>query len=305
MQRLETLHPALSPSQPNRIYQPAIASHPQTPRASPIPQPLPPQNASVSLSVAGAFLVFSSQFLERPLALDSHAVAHAPLGEAQQSQLSAPSPRHDMRVQLGATPQHSPFSRVPPANLASSHALSASVNLAASPQLGLLPLSRPLSLESHSLFPVQYSQSASRVANTVVAPALSLPGTTPALHSVAPFVATQPVALQPFSCLQYGAASMQSTSQAGAPGVESAHPASQVGAPDVQCAQLVPQVEAPLAMGAQVEGVHTTVCTQPAFAEGTLFVTRVSSALQVGAPLVMGGQAALPVGAQLSELAVD
>ena len=114
--------------------------------------------------------MFSSQFLERPLALDSLAATHAPLDEVKQSQLSAPSPRHDMRVQLGATPQHSSHSRLLPTNLALSHALSASVNLAASPQSGLLPLSRPLSLQSQLFFPVQYSQSAPRVASTVVAP---------------------------------------------------------------------------------------------------------------------------------------
>ena len=86
---------------------------------------------------------------------------------------------------------------------------------------------------------------------------------------------------------------MQSTSQAGAPGVQSA--------------QLVQQVGAPLAMGAQAEheGVHEAVCTQPAFARGALFVTRVPAALKVGAPLVIGAQPALPVWAQSAELASD
>ena len=60
-------------------------------------------------------------------------------------------------------------------------------------------------------------------------------------------------------------------------------------------------------MGAQVtnEGVHAAVCTKPAFAEKALFLTRVPSARQVGAPLEMGAQAALPVGAQSTELAAD
>ena len=261
MQSLETLHPAHSPSLLNCIYKPAIASHPPTQRASLTPQPLHPQNTSVSRVVAGAPLLFSSQFLERPLALDSHAVAHAPLGEAQQSQLSAPSPLHNMCVQLGATPQHTLPSRVSFANLASSHALSASVNPAASLQSGLLPLSRPLSLQSHLLFPVQYSQSAPRVASTVVAPAALQPGTTSSFYAVAPVVATQPVALLPFAYDQYGAASMQPTPQAGTPVVNDAHHA--------------PQVEASLAMGAQAayEVVHVAMCTQAAFVGGVPIAT--------------------------------
>ena len=60
-------------------------------------------------------------------------------------------------------------------------------------------------------------------------------------------------------------------------------------------------------MGTQAahEGVHEAVCTQPAFAGGALFVTRVPAALQVGAPLAIGAQPALPVWAQSAELAAD
>ena len=84
-------------------------------------------------------------------------------------------------------------------------------------------------------------------------------------------------------------------------------PTLQAGAPVVYDTHLAPQVGAPLELGAQAadEGVHETVCTQPAFAEKAQFVTRVSSAFQVGATLVIGAQAALPVGAQSSELAAD
>ena len=146
VQRFETLHFAPSPSHQSRINQSTTAPRPPTPRGSPTPQPPSPQNASALRVSTGAPMSLFSQSLARPLALEDHAVAHAPLNEAQQSQMSATSPRHDMRVQLGATPHHSPPSRVPPANLALSHALSAFVNPAASPQLGLLPPSRPLSL---------------------------------------------------------------------------------------------------------------------------------------------------------------
>ena len=113
VQRFETLHPAPSPSHQSRINQSTTAPRSPTPHASPTPQPSSPQNASALHVSTGAPLSLYSQYHAHPLALENHVVAHAPLGEVQQSQLSAPSPRHDMRVQLGATHQHTPLSRVP------------------------------------------------------------------------------------------------------------------------------------------------------------------------------------------------
>ena len=201
-------------------------------------------------------------------------------------------------------PRLPPASFAPSANLASSHALCASqalfafANSAVSTQSGLLlPSLPPLPLSPTHAAPLhshlQYSQSAPRIVNTVVVPAESQLGTTSALHAVAPVVATQPVALQPLANYQYGTPSMQPISQAGAPVVYDTH--------------LAPQVKASLTMGAQAvhEGVHEVVCTQLAFDRGAQYVTRVPAALQVGAPLAMGAQPALPLGAQSLELAAD
>ena len=153
---------------------------------------------------------------------------------------------------------------------------------------------------------------------------MSQPGTTPALHAVAPVVATQLVALQPFAYHQYGTASMQPTSQAGAPVVNDAHLAPQVGAPlamgaqaahegvhVAMCTQAAFVGVVPIATcvpsAAQVsnEGVHAAVCTQPVHFGGAPFAVNTSPPLQVGAPLAMGAQPALPVGAQSAELAAD
>ena len=187
-----------------RINKSTTAPRPPTPRAFPTPQPPCPQNASAFRVSTGAPLSLFSQSHAHPLALDLHAVPYAPLGEAQQSQVSAPFSRHDMRVQLGAIPQHTHLSRVSLANHASSApplsasaavALSAFANSAVSPQSGLLLTSfPPLSLNSSHAAKfnsqLQYSERAPRIASIVVVPAEPQLGTTSALQAVAPVIAT-------------------------------------------------------------------------------------------------------------------
>ena len=254
-------------------------SHPPSRRASPTSSRPPSRQTAMDIRAPPGVPLRSTA---RSLALDSHSAAHVLLGAAQQAhQLSLPA-RDASHVQLVASQQAHQLA--PPARIASlvpldaaqqSHQLATfplapyplaspapsalpalSSNPAESPQSGLLiaPLAFPLlsvaSLHSHLQYALQYSQSAPRVASTVVVPAALLPGTTSALYAPAPRL-SEAAAVQP--ALQVGAqfAMCAQPLQVGAPLVMGAQP-SQGGAQYAAYAQPVEQVGAPFGVCAQL-----------------------------------------------------
>ena len=214
----------------------------------------------------------------RPLALNPSATAHqlappsriaspVPLGAAQQSHQLAPFP---LASYLLASPAPSALPAL-------------SSNFAERPQSELLlaPLALPqlsvASLPSHLQYVLQYSQSAPRVARTVMVPAALQPGTTSALYSPAPLLPE--------------AAAMQPALQGGPPFVMGAQ-FSQVGAQFAMCAQPL-QAGTPLAISAQPSQ------------GGAQYAVSAQQVAQVGAPFAVCAQLATPAGAQPGALAAD
>ena len=246
MQRFETLHPPTPPSRSRRPERQQIpASRSPIRRTSPSSQRSPYRQSALD---ADALQGVTLPFPARPLALDPRSTAHqltlyariaspVPLGAAQQSHQLAPSP-------------HAPKPR---ASHAPSALLELSPNPAESPQSEhlLAPLALPslsfASLPSHLQYVLQYSQSATRVASTVVVPAALQPGTTSALYKTAP-IQFESVALQPASYAVAPLSMGAHPSQVGAQ-FAGAHP-SHAGAPLSMGAHPL-QAGAPLSMGAQ------------------------------------------------------
>ena len=173
------------------------------------------------------------------------------LGASQQAQQLAPPARIASPVPLGAAQQSYqlapfPLAPYPLASPAPSALPALSPNPAEIPQSWhlLAPLALPslylASLLSHLQYVLQYSQSAPRVASTVVVPAVLQLGTTSALYAPAP--------------LQFEAASVQPASQVIAQ-FAGAYP-SQAGAPLGMGAQ-------PVQVGAQFAGAHPTQAGAP------------------------------------------
>ena len=246
-------------------------SHWALPTAS---RPPSRQSALNARALTGVPLPFSA----RPLALDSRAAAHVPLGASQQAHQLAPTPCDATYVPLGAT-------AVTPAGLFSTRlrctrvacvarvvcvprldrvacvvrvacAACASFTSAESLQPGLLfgPLTLHLfpswqtaRLHSPNLqYTVQYSQSAPvRIASTVLVPAVPQPGPPSAIHALASLAAAQPAATPPSALFPFEAAAVQ--------------PVAQVGAIDFTRAHLIRKVEA-----------HFAVCAHPVSQAGAL-----------------------------------